>query len=103
MITFCFVESAFSQNAMIFIASLACSVLEIGVNISVLISNTGEDQSFWLQLNYGMFGIGGLFGPILVNMFGTSSFAVMGIVIAIAGTPFCFLESPESKLTEEQK
>jgi hypothetical protein len=47
-----------------------------------------------MLLNHGVFGIGGLIGPILVYIFELKSFMIMGFMIAIV-TPFYFqLKTP---------
>lgn len=48
-----------------------------------------------MLLTHGLFGIGGLLGPIIVYFFSTKAFLVLGILTATI-IPFCFaIRSPE--------
>jgi fucose permease len=39
------------------------------INISILQAQTNNHQEFWMLIAQGVFGIGGLLGPILVSIF----------------------------------
>ncbi len=48
-----------------------------------------------MLLTHGLFGIGGLLGPIIVYCFSTKAFLVLGILTATI-IPFCLkIKSPE--------
>jgi hypothetical protein len=44
---------------------------------------------------HGVFGIGGLIGPILVYIFEIHSFAVMGVMIVLIAPFYWILKTPE--------
>ena len=48
-----------------------------------------------MQLNHGMFGIGGLLGPFFVYLFETKMYIVMAIILLSLGSTFLFLKSPD--------
>jgi hypothetical protein len=47
-----------------------------------------------MLLTHGVFGIGGLVGPVLVYIFELKSFLIMGIVVAIVTPSYFYLPSP---------
>jgi hypothetical protein len=49
-----------------------------------------------MQLNHGMFGIGGLLGPFFVYLFETRMYIIMAIIIIPLGSMLYFLKSPDS-------
>ena len=57
------------QGAYVLLGSIFCATTEIILNVSILVSNQGEDQEFYVQIGHGMFGIGGLISPFLVLLF----------------------------------
>ena len=46
------------------------------------------------MITHGMFGLGGLVGPIIVYLFEDNAFAVMGIVFLVLLPFFFFLKEP---------
>ena len=51
---------------LIFFSTLFFASAQILINVAMIITHKHNDLEFWLQLNHGSFGIGGLLGPILV-------------------------------------
>lgn len=73
---------------------MAVSILQIMVNLCILESQKNAHVYFWMLICHGMFGIGGLISPILVDIFETNVFIVIGLIYS-AGTPFyCIFISP---------
>ena len=65
---FSFQTNPILQGICIFIGSIGWALLDITINVAMLESHK-INQEFWMQLNHGMFGIGGLLGPIIVFLF----------------------------------
>lgn len=66
---FYFVGGVYLQALCIFIASIGCSMQDIGINLGALRTFRGDHVSMWLQMIHGFFGIGGLLGPFVVYLF----------------------------------
>ena len=66
-ILFPYTDSLNLQGGYIFFSSLFCSCFEILVNMCVVQSHRGNNEDFWLQLGHGLFGVGGLMGPIFIG------------------------------------
>lgn len=65
------------------------------LNVCILLINNPEEIEFWMLLTHGLFGVGGLLGPIIVYFFSTKGFLVLGILTATI-IPFSLkLKSPE--------
>ncbi len=50
---------------------------------------------FWIQILHTVFGIGGLVGPFLVALFGSRSYFILGVVLAVSSFFYLFLTPPE--------
>jgi|JI61114C2RNA_FD_contig_31_1543946_length_337_multi_2_in_0_out_0_1 hypothetical protein len=44
-----------------------------------------------------VFGIGGLVGPFLVSIFGSQSYIILGVILAVSCVFYFFLQQPDSK------
>jgi hypothetical protein len=66
---FSFVENMSFQGGILFFISLFCCLLEVMVNVCVLETQKNGNIEFWMLICHGVFGIGGLIGPILVYVF----------------------------------
>lgn len=93
-ITFCYVLDLTNQGIIMFFISAFCCFLEIAVNICVLETQKHGDLEFWMLVCHGVFGVGGLIGPILVYIFEIHSFAVMGLLIALVSPFYWILKTP---------
>lgn len=51
-------------------------------------------MEFWLMITHGMFGLGGLVGPIIVYFFEDNAFAVIGLVFLALLPAFFLLNEP---------
>lgn len=78
-----------------FCSGLFYSILEIVINVCSLMINPSEEMEFWLLLTHGVFGLGGLFGPLLVYIFETNTFIVMGGFVALVVPFYVMKPSPE--------
>lgn len=59
----------FFQSFWIIVVSIVAGDIGIIINISILHTQTKANQEFWMLIAQGVFGIGGLLGPILVSIF----------------------------------
>jgi hypothetical protein len=71
--------------------------LDIFINVSIIEREKDNDLDFWLQFSHGVFGVGGLIGPLLVFLFGFSSFASMAVIFLPSTPAYLCMESPEMK------
>jgi fucose permease len=86
-----------------FFISAFCCCLEVTINVSTLEIQKNSELEFWMLVLHGLFGIGGLVGPIIVYFFELRSFMVMGVLIVIIAPFYCILQTPEDhKKIEEQ-
>jgi FHS family Na+ dependent glucose MFS transporter 1 len=79
-----------------FSSGLFYSILEIVINVCSLMINPSEDMEFWLLLTHGVFGLGGLIGPLLVYIFEINTFIVMGLLVALVVPFYIMKPSPEN-------
>lgn len=91
------------QGILIFLISAFSCYFEVVINISVLETQKGSDVEFWMLICHGMFGVGGLIGPILVYFFEVYSFAVMGVLIIAIAPAYYFLKTPEDHNKVEEQ
>lgn len=82
------------QAVIMFFISAFCCFLEVTVNVCVLETQKDGDLEFWMLVCHGVFGIGGLIGPILVYIFEIHSFAVMGVMIVLIAPFYWILKTP---------
>jgi hypothetical protein len=78
----------------IFIVYIGYSLNEVLINTASLVCFEGENLSSWLQVIHGFFGIGCLFGPILVYIFELNSFNILGLFALITILFYKMLETP---------
>ena len=71
-----------------------CATFEILIAVSVIEAHRGNDEEFWLQLVHGMFGVGGLFGPMVIRFWGEYGFAWIGLVMILTIPGYIMLKSP---------
>lgn len=88
-IGFTFTRNFFLQGTFVFAGAAAVSLMMIISNQAMLVSHTGSDQQFWVQLNHGTFGIGGLIGPFIIRFLHIYGFLVISL-IGLAVCPFYF-------------
>lgn len=55
------------------------------------------NQDFWIQILHTIFGVGGLVGPFLVAIFGSKSYFILGITLAIVSFFYFFLQPPDDR------
>jgi fucose permease len=53
----------------LFLVGTGYSILEVMLNVCILMINNPEEIEFWMLLTHGLFGVGGLLGPIIVFFF----------------------------------
>ena len=60
--------------------SASISTIMTTSSAAFMVSHKGDDQQFWLQLNHGLFGLGGLIGPLIVRIFVFNGFLIIGLL-----------------------
>lgn len=88
---FYFISGIYIQGICIFIASLGCSMQDIGVNLGALRAFRGDNVSMWLQMIHGFFGVGGLLGPLAVYLFELKTMTVIGVLSFFLGIYYLYL------------
>ena len=78
----------------ILVGSIFYTTLEVLVNVCVLLVSPQEDAEFWLLVVHGVFGVGGLLGPLGVVVFGYASFFFFGLFVAMCSLLYILLPSP---------
>lgn len=59
-----------------------------------------DQPDFWVQILHTVFGIGGLVGPFLVAIFGSRSYFILGIILAVSSVFYFFLHPADSRASE---
>ena len=72
----------------IYLNAIACVHLTIFEHICIIDAFKGENLDAWLQVNHGVFGLGGLGGPLLVYFFETKSYILIGVLALVVAPPF---------------
>lgn len=80
----------------LFVGACCCIIINVTCNVCTMKLYRGEGQDFWIQLLHTVFGIGGLVGPFLVAIFGSSSYFILGIILAFCSVFYLFLQNPDS-------
>jgi len=62
-----------------------------------------KDVDFWLMITHGMFGIGGFVGPIVIYIFETNTYAIMGFVCLLMIPIILRLKEPERLVEDDSK
>ena len=86
----------------IFIIFIDCSLKEVLINTAALVSFKGENLSSWLQVIYGSFGFGALFGPILIYICELNSLNILGFCALITILFYYMLETPQKMIKEKK-
>ena len=73
--------------------SLASCSFSILLNVALLIEG-GKDSRYYVNVSHSIYGVGAIFGPILVSLIGLKSPLIIGIGQVITGFGFLFLKSP---------
>lgn len=78
----------------LFLGAACCIIINIICNVCIM-KIFKQDQGFWIQLLHTIFGVGGFVGPYLVSIFGSKSYFILGIALAITGLAYPFLHEPD--------
>ena len=73
--------------------SIASCSIEILINVLLLLEGK-EDPRFYVNLSYGIYGIGAILGPIIVSLLGLHSTILIGLCQGASGFGFLFKKSP---------
>ena len=95
-IIFPFTDSMVLEGVYIFISSICCSCFEILINICLLATHKNNNEEFWLQILHGIFGIGGLIGPLFIGVGGVYGCIWIGGALLIGIPGYFLLPSPET-------
>lgn len=79
------------QYVTLFIASMFCLLIDVAVNVNMISLYRAEEIDFWMLSIHGTFGIGGLIGPLIVWMFETNSYIVIGLLMATMIPSYLYL------------
>lgn len=88
------------STALIALLSYLATVV---VNCCLMIAADKPDLLLWLSVSHGMYGVGGLTSPLLVNWFQLNTYFALGILCAVLSPFFLILASPEDVKKEEQE
>ena len=64
------------------------------ISMAILVAHVKNNQDTWMQIGHAIFGIGGIFGPLVVYFFEDKTYMVLGIACALTGPLYCWLTSP---------
>jgi fucose permease len=95
-ILFPFWRSLWGHGFCIVVASIFCSGFEIVMNMCIIALYKHNRVDFWLQIMHGMFGVGGLIGPLFVRAWGVYGCVAIGIGCIVALPGYFLLPTPES-------
>lgn len=70
-------------------------LLNMAVNCCLMLASSKDDLYLWLSITHGMFGVGGLTSPILVNIFKLNIYFALGVLSLLTAPFFFYLTSPE--------
>lgn len=65
---FYFVDHLWSKSFFILISAIGCAYQNITINLSAMECFKGQNLSRWIQILQGVFGAGGLIGPLVVYL-----------------------------------
>ena len=65
------------------------------ISMAILVAHVKNHQETWMQLNHALYGIGGIFGPMVVYIFKNRAYMVLGIAIAATVPLYFWYTSPE--------
>ena len=68
-ILFSMCTDSFWLGVWLFLISVAYPFIEITIMVCNMIINDPQQIEFWMLINHGLFGVGGLLGPYLVYLF----------------------------------
>ena len=94
-ICFSFADNDYTRGISLYIAAIACVQLTVYESICLIDMFKNDNLDAWLQVNHGVFGIGGLLGPLLVYIFERKCFLLIGIFALLFAYPFFKIKSPE--------
>ena len=94
-IIFSISTNPYIMGIVIFITSIASCSLEILVNV-VLLMEGKHDPKFYINLSYAIYGIGSIFGPIIIVVFGLKGPIIIGACLLVSSVGFLMTKSPES-------
>jgi MFS family permease len=81
----------------LFVGASCCCMINITCNVCTMrLFNRDRRPDFWIQILHTVFGVGGLIGPFFVSIFGSRSYFILGIVLAVSSVFFFFLTPPET-------
>lgn len=96
------INSTFWQAVFMLLLSSCGMVLDIVVNICILLITPNKDTEFWMLITHGIFGLGGLLGPLVVYIFEENSM-LYGVILMSFGIPiYLRVESPISPENKKQ-
>jgi len=81
----------------IFFGSSCCCTINIICNACVIKLYADGRQDYWVQLLHTIFGVGGLIGPLITSVTGSSTYFYLGILLLITTPLFIIFESPENR------
>lgn len=90
-----FMRTKFLQCLMLACFNLFCYGLVIETNICLIQAAPVEDVGRWLSYAHGIYGMGGLVGPILVVIFKQDVFLLETVACLGLAVAYRFLTSPE--------
>ena len=95
-VSFGLATSDFSRGLSMLIACIGSSQLNVFEHLCIIETFKHDNLDAWLQINHGMFGVGGLIGPFLVFLLEKNTFLCLGLIGLLCAPPFFFLISPDS-------
>ena len=71
-------------------------VMDVQINVCTIILTNKRHLENWMQIIWGLFSVGGIIGPLIVYIFGSNTYIVVGIISLLLSFSYKFLESPET-------
>ena len=85
-----------------FVVSLSFAFLDIYVNISI-VSLAQENVGNYIIKGHGFQGMGTIFGPFFLGLFGEVSLKFYGILSLLCGIPLLLINSPNHGTQNNEK
>jgi MFS family permease len=77
-------NNSFYLSIFSFILNMAIGSISVLVNVC-LMDSVKEDAKYYVSLSYGVYGVGGMIGPILISFFGVNGLNVIGVWAIVLG------------------